>query len=130
MTRIANDRELRQREPRERDAKFLAWLHDLPCVACACALAGGRALPSRPGPIQAAHLRYSIPTRPNPGMQRRPSDRYATPLCMTHHAEQHAGSERDFWRNLGVDPFALCDSLHAAFAAGAPGAAVIKRFAS
>ena len=36
MTRIANTAPLRQREPSEKDRRYLSWLHDekIPCIAC------------------------------------------------------------------------------------------------
>jgi hypothetical protein len=111
-----------QRQPRVRDNTYLAWIRRLPC---ACSMIPGHALCT--GPIQAAHVRYSVPGRPNPGMQQKPSDYATVPLCAGHHALQHTGSERVFWSNRGVDPLALCAALKAAYDAGIDGAAVIRQ---
>lgn len=80
---------------RERDSGFLSYLRRQPCAI-------GRGCS---GPVQAAHLRYGDASvgRVNPGLQCKPSDRWATPLCACHHAEQHAGSERAFWNRYGFE---------------------------
>ena len=36
------------------------------------------------------------------GMKRKPSDRWAVPLCAMHHRELHTRGERRFWRWLGT----------------------------
>jgi hypothetical protein len=113
-----------ERQRRERDPAFLQWIRRLPCVA---GLVKGGCL----GPIEAAHLRYSDAARGrvNPGMQKKPSDRYATPLCNSHHqSDQHARRERDFWADLHIEPGDLTDALYAAFQAGEDGSAVLKQF--
>lgn len=40
------------------------------------------------------------------GKSEKPDDKWAVPLCMTHHNEQHDKGEREFWNKLGIDP---CD---------------------
>lgn len=110
---------------RVRDAGFLAFLRRLPCVACRA-----EGLPSG-APIEAAHIRYSDAKlgRVNPGMQAKPSDCWATPLCRHHHQhDQHTRAERAFWERLGVEPGALSMALHAAYLAGADGVAVLDDF--
>ena len=114
-----------QRQPRQRDNGYLAWLRRLPCVAGV--IEGGCA-----GPIQAAHIRFSDAGRGrvNPGMMRKPDDSSAVSLCERHHLhDQHRGSERKFWERLGVEPSALAAALYAAYQAGGDGAAVIREFA-
>lgn len=88
-----------QREPRETDPGFLAYLRRQPCEA---AHLGGCS-----GPIEAAHIRYSDATHGrNPGMQSKNHDRNANPLCREHHQrDQHAGAERAFWSRLGKDAY-------------------------
>lgn len=115
-----------QRQPRERDPGYLAFLRRLPCVAGVVGLNGCE------GATQAAHLRYSDARhgRRNPGMQSRPSDRFATPLCAQHHLrDQHAREEQAFWCDLGIDPGDLSAALYAAYLAGEDGLAVLRRFA-
>lgn len=114
-----------QRAPRERDNGYLAWLRRLPCIAGL--IEGGCS-----GPIQAAHLRYSdfARGRVNPGMGRKPSDKYATALCAGHHLhDQHEGAERAFWSRLGVEPGGLCAALYGAYRADQPGEPIIRLFA-
>lgn len=111
---------------RERDHGYLAFLRRLPCVAC-CA----EGVPSG-APIEAAHIRFSDASlgRINPGMQAKPSDRWATPLCHHHHQhDQHKRNERVFWDRLGIEPGALSTALYAAYLAGRDGFAVIRQFA-
>ena len=52
-------------------------------------------------------------------MQRKPSDRFAVPLCAAHHREgpkaQHAAGERAWWAARGIDPYALAETLYARF---------------
>ena len=57
-----------------RRMQHLAFIRQLPCVAC------GKAAPS-----DAAHVR----TGTDGGAGRKPGDRYAVPLCTTCHANQH-----------------------------------------
>jgi len=104
----------RQRQPRIHDHAYLAWLRRCPCIA------GLYEFGTCEGPTQAAHLRMNIAGRQGPGMQRKPDDCWATPLCEKHHIrDQHTQSEAAFWGRLGVDPFALASELYASFLAGA-----------
>ena len=99
-----------QRKPRERDNGYLAWLRRQPCSV---AFLGGCS-----GPIEAAHVRYSDLAHGvvNPGMQRKPSDRYAVSLCAGHHRTgpnaQHRTSELAWWKAAGIDAYALAAELH------------------
>lgn len=89
------------KQARQRDPVYLAWLRRQPCAA--------RHLGGCSGPIEAAHIRFSDAAagRVNPGMQRKPDDRYAAPLCSGHHREgpqaQHRGGERAWWSSIGLD---------------------------
>jgi len=104
-----------QRQPQVRNRCYLAWVRRLPCIAGL--IEGGCN-----GPIEAAHVRMSVPGRPNPGMAAKPNDRWAVPLCRHHHQhDQHRGSERAFWQRLGVEPTALSQSLYSAFEDGVDG---------
>jgi hypothetical protein len=90
--------ELRQREPREENAAYLQFVRLQPCLICS-----GR-------DVQAAHIRMAcaeVGKRPTGGGEKS-SDRWALPLCVAHHAEQHDhGSEILFWNKYRLDPFAI-----------------------
>ena len=73
----------------KRRVQHLAFLRQLPCVAC------GKAAPS-----EAAHVR----TGTDGGVGVKPGDRYAVPLCTACHAKQHRLGELTFWSALCIDP--------------------------
>jgi len=102
-----------QRQERETDPGFLAYLRRQPCEA---AHLGGCA-----GPIQSAHIRYADAARGarEPGMQRKNHDRHANPLCEAHHIhDQHRRRERDFWSSLGKDAYDTAAGHFAAYRGG------------
>lgn len=102
-----------QRQPREHDKPFLAYLRRQPCAA---AHLGGCE-----GKIEAAHVRYSSAKHGarNPGMQNKNHDRHANPLCrFHHHGDQHKRRERAFWEAVGVDAYDNAARLYARFLAG------------
>ncbi len=102
-----------QRQPRERDPGFLAFLRRQPCAA---AHVGGCS-----GPIQAAHIRYSDVKAGsvNPGMGRKNHDRFATALCEAHHIHgQHRTNERAWWASIDRDAYETAAGLYAAYSAG------------
>ena len=72
-----------------RRGQHLAFVRQLPCVAC------GKA-----GQSEAAHVR----TGANGGVGVKPADRYAVPLCNACHAKQHRIGELTFWSALRIDP--------------------------
>jgi hypothetical protein len=72
-----------------RRGQHLAFVRQLPCVAC------GKAAPS-----EAAHVR----TAADGGVGMKPADRYAVPLCTTCHAKQHRMGELSFWSAFRIDP--------------------------
>lgn len=96
-----------QRQPRVKDARYLGFLHELPCVIC-----GARV-------VEAAHIRFADPERGKPytGKAEKPSDKWALPLCSYDHREgpdaQHRSNERAWWDRQGIDPIALCEALYA-----------------
>lgn len=124
MVKRVGKRAKGQRQPRERDPGFLAYLRRLPCVA-------GMIEGGCEGPIEAAHIRMSSAkhgTR-NAGMQQKPHDRHALPACHHHHQhDQHRGSEAAFYGRLGIDPFELSAALFSAYQAGQDGRAVLAQF--
>lgn len=113
-----------QRQPRERDAGYLAWLRRLPCIA------GVMGRTDCEGAVQAAHVRFSAHGKGhNPGLGSKNHDRHANPLCAFHHLQdQHTRSEIAFWADLGVDAYDLSAALYAAYRAGEDGLAVLRRF--
>ena len=92
-----------QRDPRQRDEKYLDWIRQQPCCIC-----GAR-------DVQAAHLRVSsIENGKRPvGLAEKSSDKWALPLCSYHHRMQHGMNETEFWARFGLDPFALAMHYHA-----------------
>ena len=95
--------ELRQRDPRQKDARHLAWIRQQPCCIC-----GDNTT------TEAAHLRTSnIEIGKDDHGWGRPSDKWALPLCGKHHREQHSMNEMDFWKCHGINPFILAMTLKA-----------------
>jgi hypothetical protein len=98
---------------RVRDNPFLAYLRRQPCEACGSVQR-----------IEAAHIRagYAEDGWAPTGMQVKPSDFRALPLCAAHHREgpdaQHRMNERLFWNRLGIHPPARCAKVYADFLAG------------
>src|SRR5215469_10309073 len=83
VTRRRSKPDLRRR------LQHLAFVRQLPCVAC------GKAAPS-----EAAHVR----TATDGGVGVKPADRYAVPLCTMCHAKQHRIGELTIWSALRIDP--------------------------
>jgi len=65
--------------------------------------------------VHVAHIRFSNASAGarNPGLQRKPDDRWTLPLCPEEHRLQHAMNEAEFWRELNIDPHALAAALWA-----------------
>jgi hypothetical protein len=107
---------LRQREPRVVDKAFLAFVRTKPCCSCG----------QFPPAVQAAHIRMACPEldKRAVGLGEKPDDRWAVPLCVAEHLDnpnaQHKGSERAFWKRVGVDPFAVAMALYAEFRPDGP----------
>ena len=127
-----------QRDPRQEDAAYLAWLHvDTDCIAC---MIEGRPAFGGGGShvIEAAHQKLAIASRGwrEGGLGPRIHDARCVPLCAWHHRlapnSCDSGGQRKFWDRLGLgDRIAdLCADLYAAFKADAPAMAVLRRFAA
>ncbi len=102
-----------QREPRQECPAFLAFLRTKPCCSCYA-----------PAPSEAAHIRMGSPEhgKRSTGMQEKPHDRWALPLCAKCHRigprSQHGvGDERTYWLAQALDPFQIASDLWKAFAA-------------
>jgi hypothetical protein len=87
-----------ERDPRQHDDGYLAYIRQQRCCICGDNLT-----------VEAAHLRIGSINdgKRNTGMAEKSSDKWALPLCVTHHREQHTMNEREFWASYGIDPFAL-----------------------
>ena len=102
--------ELRQRDPRQENKAFLAFVRSKPCCACGAS-----------PPVQAAHLRQGCPERGKrpTGIGERPSDSWAVPLCalchLTGREALHKLGEQRFWKRIGKDPFQIAADLFAEF---------------
>lgn len=114
----ARERKARKRERplypkadrgRVRNSAYLAWLRRQPC---AVAFNG-----TCDGPIEAAHIRTHKPGELPTGLQRKPDDCRATPLCHEHHRLQHCVNEMRFWSMYGLDPFEVAAEHFARFEA-------------
>lgn len=93
----------KQRRPRDRNENHLAFIRRLHCCIC-----------GTPSP-DAAHIRTAsaVHGKSSTGLQEKPSDKWVTPLCRTHHDMQHSMEELKFWAMFGIDPFTLALSLYA-----------------
>jgi hypothetical protein len=87
--------ELRQRQPREKDPKRLAWLREQPCVIC-------RAMNTEAAHIRVGSINHD---KRETGMAEKPSDSWTVSLCNAHHREQHTMAELDFWSKYNINPF-------------------------
>ncbi|MFY8163940.1 MAG: hypothetical protein ACOVKC_06850 [Brevundimonas sp.] len=113
MTKRVGKRVEGQRQVRETDSGFLAYLRRCPCAA--------QHLGGCSGPIEAAHVRYSDASKGaiNPGMQRKNHDKFANSLCRAHHQnDQHTRSEQSFWASLGKDAYDTAAKSYAAYLRG------------
>lgn len=93
-------------EPKGGDPSYLEAVRAMPCLKCGME------------PSEAAHVRFaSAAFGKASGMQRKPEDAYAVPLCAGCHrldrGHQHSGSERVFWAQLGINPLLVAQRLYA-----------------
>lgn len=95
-----------QRRPRERDRDHLGCVAQLPCVVC------------ESSPVHVAHVRYAsaVDNAPLVGKQEKPDDSRTVPLCPAHHTDgpdaQHKSGEAIWWREVGINPYALARALY------------------
>jgi hypothetical protein len=98
--------DLRQRDPRQRDDKHLAFVRQQPCC-----------LPFCKRQAEPAHLRMDNLAigKELTGKGEKPHDRYTVPLCPYHHRLgvdcQHSMNEREWWQLRGIDPWKIAASL-------------------
>lgn len=89
------------------DDAYLASVRALPCLYCGVEPCG-----------EAAHIRYaSAAFGKSSGLQKKPADRWALPLCRDDHLNarhaQHKQNEEAFWLALGINPLLICERLYA-----------------
>jgi hypothetical protein len=103
-TGVSKQLHYRPRRPRQHDHSHLSFIRSLRCCVC------GAENPD------AAHIRSASPLhgKPPSGLGEKPSDKWCTPLCRTHHEDQHRGNEMLWWKSKSIDPFALALSLYSA----------------
>lgn len=94
---------------RVRDPGFLAFVRRQPCAVRQAQGLGCE------GPIQACHIRTSLPGEPPTGLQRKPNDDRCTSMCAKHHAEQHSMGEMRFWARHSRDPFEIARQFYAEY---------------
>lgn len=98
--------ELRQRDPRQEDARHLAFVRQQPCC-----------LPFCRRQAEPAHLRMDNLSigKELTGKGEKPHDRYTVPLCPYHHRIgvdcQHNSNEREWWERTGINPWTIAASL-------------------
>ena len=91
-----------QKRPAMKDAGYLKWLHELPCV-----VTGKR-------PVDAAHVSYADPRygKRERGKSEKADDRWAIPLHRYEHDKQHSMDERSYWNSTGIDPLQVALALY------------------
>lgn len=90
----------------DHDAGYLANIRACPCLKCGME------------PSEAAHVRMASAAHGKAsGLQKKPADRWALPLCAGCHRlgrdAQHHRSEQQFWHEVGINPLMVCAELYA-----------------
>lgn len=101
----AADQPQQPRQP-SGDADYLRLVRCCPCLSCGME------------PSEAAHVRFaSAAFGKASGLQKKPEDKWALPLCAGCHRlnrdAQHNGGEREFWDRLGIEALPTCVALYA-----------------
>lgn len=91
-------------EPEGGDLRYLAGIRTLPCLSCGME------------PSEAAHVRFaSAAFGKASGLQKKPDDKWALPLCAQDHRlakeAQHNRGEQEFWDALGINPLLAASRL-------------------
>lgn len=91
----------------ERDPEYLAMVRQCPCLKC-----------GMEPTYEAAHVRMaSAAFGKASGLQKKPADKWALPLCPDDHRLvrtcQHNQGEALFWDKLGINALLVCERLHA-----------------
>ena len=102
--------DLRQREPRITDEKFLSRIRQLPCIVPRCNIQG----------VEAAHIRMASAAhgQHEAGIGQKPHDTMALPCCWMHHRmsknAEHVIGTSAFWEWLGMDPHFIAERIYRA----------------
>ena len=85
--------------------EYLAFIRSLPCIV------------TKRMPVEAAHLSFANPSVGHfgRGKSQKAPDRWALPLSLEAHRDQHKGSERKFWQKHGIDPHLVALTLWGVF---------------
>lgn len=91
------------KHPRQHNDKHLDFIRQLPCLCCLNNIC-----------TEAAHVRFSDAraAKVNPGVGRKPDDKWTVPLCGDHHRKQHSMDEDEFWSHEGIDPIFVAMALY------------------
>ncbi len=91
-----------QRRERVKDRDHLKFVASLPCVVC-----------GRHGDTQAAHIRFGWARagKREVGLQEKPDDRWAVPLCTSCHIKQHDTNEKVYWSKKHMSPIFIALAL-------------------
>jgi hypothetical protein len=112
-------------ERREKDPRYVSWLHEgIPCLACL------RLGETNKWPIEACHIK--IADGPSSMLGKRVADRWCIPLCSWHHRYARDCldvNQRRWFDRMKVDPRAFCSALYDAYLTKKDGAAVVRRYA-
>ena len=77
-----------------RSRKHLMYIAEKPCIICGYT------------EVQACHIRFT-----GAGMGQKPCDIFTTPMCLSHHREQHSMNEKVFWHLYKINPVARAIGL-------------------
>lgn len=98
---------LRQRQPRQRNDAYLAWIRRHRCCTCWAN-----------APVEAAHIRMASAAheKRETGKGEKPDDRWSVPLCASCHRNgpsslHRVGDERRFFAYYGIDVFEYMERL-------------------
>lgn len=91
----------------DQDEGYLELVRACPCLMCGMDPCG-----------EAAHVRFaSAAFGKASGLQKRPPDRFALPVCGDDHRTarhaQHNRNEQEFWASLGINSLVCCAELYA-----------------
>jgi len=91
----------------ERDAAYLEKIRMCPCLYC-----------GQDPCCEAAHVRYaSAAFGKASGLQKKPADRFAVPLCPEDHRiarhAQHQHNEEAWWASIGINPLLVAEQMWA-----------------
>ena len=80
--------------------------------------------------VEACHIRYGDPVyrKPRTAKGRKPDDCYTVPMTTEEHHQQHSMNEREFWRQMGIDPIQVALALFDVSGDVPAGKKIIQKF--